>query len=61
MNNEAKMTFGQQYAKTLNESKDPYQVGHSVRPVDTLKDIIEGGAKLYGDRPAFWQKFDGKT
>ena len=52
MNNEAKMTFGQQYAKTLNESKDPYQVGHNVRPVDTLKDIIEGGAKLYGDRPA---------
>ncbi len=34
---------------------------YEVRPIENLKDMLEGSVKIYGDKPAFFSKMNGSS
>ncbi|MBQ2161146.1 MAG: hypothetical protein II444_04865, partial [Firmicutes bacterium] len=40
------------------KSRNKYNLYKEIRPIANLKHMLETSAELYGDRVAFWQKFN---
>lgn len=51
--------YANDFIRNIRESGDKYIVDRSIRPVNTVKEMLETSVLAYGDNTAFWQKFKG--
>ncbi len=46
------------YINRIKSTRSPIKISKAGRPIGDLKYMLETSAEIYGDRPAFWQKFE---